>query len=208
MLLRRREQSWSEKKKIGESILPVPVTASALIFSSIPVPVSVPALTPSPVPVSVPAPAPSPAPTSAIALSQVTVSPSFYSPPVLSVPSPMVQKEPISVDRLSRRLTKLPKNGIDRFDGNIRDWLLFIGDFNSAIGSVPDYDNNKKMSYLGFFLTKKVQNSIAPFLYDANDYPQTIAELERVNGHPHVIARSNVDSILNLPIMKDNTDSL
>ena len=137
MLLRRREQSWSEKKKIGESILPVPVTASALIFSSIPVPVSVPALTPSPVPVSVPAPAPSPAPTSAIALSQVPVSLSFYSPPFLSVHTPMVQKEPISVDRLSRRLTKLPKIGIDRFDGNLRDWPLFIGDL--FIGEEPNW---------------------------------------------------------------------
>ena len=66
----------------------------------------------------------------------------------------------------------------------------------------------KKKPYLRSLLTNKVQNSIAPFFYDANDYPQTIAELEMVNGHRHVIARSNVDSMLNFPIVKDNTDSL
>ena len=136
---KKRAES-ARKEEIEESISPVP--ASALIYSPVPVPVSVPAPTPSPVPVSVPAPTPSPAPVSAIALSQVPVPPSFCSSPVLSVPPPIVQKDPISVDRLSRRLTKLPKIGIDRFDGNIRDWPLFIGDFNSAIGSVPDYDNN------------------------------------------------------------------
>ena len=91
----------------------------------------------------------------------------------------------------------------------MRDGPLFIGDFHSAMGSVPNYDNNKKKKpYLRSLLTNKVQNSIAPFFYDANDYPQTIAELEMVNGHRHVIARSNVDSMLNFPIVKDNTDSL
>ena len=49
------------------------------------------------------------------------------------------------------------------------------------------------MSYLRSLLTKKVQNSIARFLYDANDYPQAIAESERIYGHAHVIARSHID---------------
>ena len=106
------------------------------------------------------------------------------------------------------RLATLPEISIARFDGDVKKWPLFIGEFNSIIGSVPGLTNSQRMAYLHSYISKKVQNTMAQFMYDPNLYPQAIAELQRQYDHPYATAKSRVQTVLDLPTVKKYTASL
>jgi len=118
--------------------------------------------------------------------------------PVLPVPSPQAPP-PVTV--------RLPKVELATFDGNIKDWPLFFADFTSMVENM-NLSNAQKMAYLRVCLSKKVKNSISQFMYDPNLYPQEMAELTRQFGHPYILALAHIKSMLDLPTVKDDGDSI
>ena len=67
----------------------------------------------------------------------------------------------------------LPKVSIQKFDGDVKKWPLFLADFTSAV------DQAHKMAYLRSFFTDEVQNEIAQFMFEPKLYPQALQELQR-----------------------------
>ena len=192
------EPEWQPEGPNRSVAFEFPLAATALplpVFNSAPAPAPVPAPVPVRRAVPVPAPVRRAVPVPAPVRRAVPVA-----APVLRTATVPFTTEPTA-------FINLPKITIERFDGDVKKWPLFLADFTSAVDGAG-FSNAHKMAYLRSFLTEKVRNGIAQFMFDPHLYPQAMDELKRQYGHPYVIALAHIKTMLDLEAVKDNATAL
>ena len=94
-----------------------------------------------------------------------------------------------------KSIFRLPKQLIERFDGDPKKWPNFIASFMEATrGMTPA----KRMAVLRHLLTEDVRNSLGDILNNPEMYDQAIQELENIYGNPHMVSKSYIRTLLQM----------
>ena len=104
----------------------------------------------------------------------------------------------------SRTNTRLPELNLPSFSGNYKQWTSFIDLFNSSVDSNSQLSNSEKSEYLKASLTKDAANLLSSLTITDSKYHTSLEVLKERYDNPRMIARAHVQSIFNLPKMRNN----
>jgi hypothetical protein len=93
----------------------------------------------------------------------------------------------------------MPRLDLDPFDGDPRKWLTFIANFRDLVNDDQAISSTQKMALLRSCLKSNIQQSLGDCLNDPALYEAALEELECTYCHPHLISRTYIRSILDLP---------
>ncbi|XP_045029733.1 uncharacterized protein LOC123472386 [Daphnia magna] len=94
---------------------------------------------------------------------------------------------------------RMPRLDLDPFDGDPRKWPTFIANFKDLVNDDQAISSTQKMALLRSCLKPNIQQSLGDCLNDPALYEAALEELECTYGHPHLISRAYIRTILDLP---------
>ena len=100
-------------------------------------------------------------------------------------------------------ISLLPRHDIKPFNGDPLEWPIFIAAFKDVIHNVVPSDS-QRLSMLRQLLKPEVQLDIGNTLNQPNMYWEALAELKNCYGHPHLVARAYMESLMKLPPVHDD----
>ena len=101
-------------------------------------------------------------------------------------------------------LMKLPKLSISRFRGTHLDFFRFWNTFETEVDKA-NIDPITKFNYLKEFLEPKVRPLIENLPHTAEGYERAKSILKSKFGKPNEVINAHVQTIMNLPILKELT---
>ena len=112
---------------------------------------------------------------------------------------------PSSADSTSafKSIFRLPKQLIEKFDGDPRKWPNFIAAFKEATRGMSPAE---RMAVLRQLLTEDVRNSLGDILNNPDMCDQAIHELENTYGNPHMVSRSYIRTLLHMSKVQNLSD--
>ena len=109
----------------------------------------------------------------------------------------------------NRNNTRLPKLNLSTFSGNYKNWTSFFDLFTSSVDSNSTLTNSQKLQYLKASLTADAAKLSSSFTVTNNNYETALDVLKKRYNNPRMIARAHVQSIFDLPKMRnDNGNDL
>ena len=109
----------------------------------------------------------------------------------------------------NRNNTRLPKLNLPTFSGNYKNWTSFFDLFTSSVDSNSTLTNSQKLQYLKASLTADAAKLLSSFTVTDNNYETALDVLKKRYNNPRMIARAHVQSIFDLPKMRnDNGNDL
>jgi hypothetical protein len=94
----------------------------------------------------------------------------------------------------------MPKLDLDPFNGDPKKWPTFIiANFQDLVNDDQAISNTQKMALLRSCLKSNIQQSLGSCLNDPALYDAALEELESTFGHPYLISRTYIQTILDLP---------
>ena len=93
----------------------------------------------------------------------------------------------------------MPKLDLDPFDGDPRKWPTFIANFRDLVNNDGKLSTTQKMALLRSCLKPNIQQSLGDCLNDVSLYDAALEKLMCTYGHPHLISRTYIRTILDLP---------
>jgi len=106
----------------------------------------------------------------------------------------------------SKIASRLPPITLKSFDGDVKDWPLFLANFKSLVHD-PLNGNAQRLVILTQCLSDRVQKGISRYLANPELYLNALCALKKRYGHPYLIAQSHLASLHRLPIVKENQPS-
>jgi hypothetical protein len=108
----------------------------------------------------------------------------------------------------SRPSSRPPKAEPPKFDGNPRNWPMFIQSFKVQIHDTCSSDAERQ-HHLRTSLTSEIQNHLGETLLNPGLYPFALKELHRKFGNARIVSTACSSSLLKLPSFRDSDyDSL
>lgn len=100
-----------------------------------------------------------------------------------------------------------PKLPPPRFNGEPRDWPMFIQSFKVQVHDAVPTDA-ERLAHLRGCLSSEIQRSLGEAILNPGLYNCALAELQRRYGSPQLVSQACVSSLLALPSFKDNDPQL
>ncbi|XP_043283144.1 uncharacterized protein [Venturia canescens] len=113
--------------------------------------------------------------------------------PVRESPSPF---------NVTHSFTRLPEQGLPKFDGKYENWLSFKDDFESSIGSRVDLSNTQKLKYLRSCLSDEPERLVRSFGTTNEGYPEAMKLLKETFEQKGKILERHINAIFNIPTMQ------
>jgi hypothetical protein len=108
----------------------------------------------------------------------------------------------------SRPSSRPPKAEPPKFDGNPRNWPMFIQSFKVQIHDTCSSDAERQ-HHLRTSLSSEIQNQLGETLLNPGLYPFALKELHRKFGNARIVSTACSSSLLKLPSFRDSDyDSL
>ena len=104
----------------------------------------------------------------------------------------------------SRSVFRVPKIDLKPFDGDPKKWQDFIAIFKDLVHSDPNLTTTQKMAVLKQCLSDDIKDGLGDSLSSPALYSQALQELEETYGHPKIVSRSYIQSLLNVPKINCN----
>ncbi|KAI9558390.1 hypothetical protein GHT06_015169 [Daphnia sinensis] len=99
---------------------------------------------------------------------------------------------------------RLPKLDIQPFDGDSKKWADFIAIFRDLVHHNSSISSTQKMAILKQCLTQDIRDGLGDSLSSPALYEKALRELEETYGHPQLVSRSYIQSLINLPKLNMN----
>ncbi len=103
----------------------------------------------------------------------------------------------------SRPSSRPPKAEPPKFDGNPRNWPMFIQSFKVQIHDTC-FSDVERQHHLFTSLTSEIQNNLGEALLNPGLYPFAPTELHRKFGNPRIVSTACSSALLKLPFFKDS----
>uniref|UniRef100_A0A5S6QPA6 CCHC-type domain-containing protein n=1 Tax=Trichuris muris TaxID=70415 RepID=A0A5S6QPA6_TRIMR len=92
---------------------------------------------------------------------------------------------------------------IEVFDGDPKKWPSFIANFRSLVHETVSSDA-QRLAILNQLLSPKLRNGFSGLLANPLMYSEVLQRLHKLYGDPKVLARSNLNDLLSLPLLKSD----
>jgi hypothetical protein len=99
-------------------------------------------------------------------------------------------------------MTMLPN--VKPFAGDPRQWPIFIQTFKSMVHDMFSSDAHR-LTLLHSMLAENLRNGMSQILSSPMAYRDALQELRRKYGHPHVVAQTYVQGLIDLPQVRNET---
>lgn len=103
--------------------------------------------------------------------------------------------------RNTRSVFRLPKMDINPYDGDPKKWPDFIAIFRDLVHSDS---TTEKMAILKRSLSDEIRNGLVDSLSSPALYHEALTELETTYGHPQIVSRAYIQSLIELPKVPSN----
>ena len=94
---------------------------------------------------------------------------------------------------------RLPKLDLQPFDGDSKKWADFIAIYRDLLHQNSSISTTQKMAILKQCLTQDIRDGLGDSLSSPALYDKALRELEETYGHPQLVSRSYIQSLINLP---------
>ena len=102
--------------------------------------------------------------------------------------------------------TRLPKQQIPSFYGDLLMFQSFWEIFDSSVNSNPNLDKISKFSYLKGLLKDKASDAILGLSLTSENYDEAVAILKSRFGDSQIAIQTNMDVLLSLPNIESCSD--
>lgn len=99
---------------------------------------------------------------------------------------------------------RLPKINLNPYDGDPKKWSEFISTFRTFVHLNNTLTIEEKMATLKISLTEDIKNGLGDSLSNAQLYTKALETLESTYGHPQIVSRAYIQSIIDLPKVNNN----
>ena len=99
---------------------------------------------------------------------------------------------------------RLPKLDLQPFDGDSRKWADFFAIFKDLVHDNSTISKTQKMAILKQCLTQDIRDGLGDSLSSQALYDTALQELEETYGHPQLVSRSYIQTLINLPKVNMN----
>ena len=113
-------------------------------------------------------------------------------------------KDSIDSNRNSRSVFRLPKLDLKPYDGDPKKWPDFIAIFRDLVHSDSSLSATEKMALLKRSLSEEIRNGLGDSLSSSALYSEALTELENTYGHPQIVSRAYIQSLIELPKVNNN----
>ena len=108
------------------------------------------------------------------------------------------------VSRNTRSVFRLPKIDLKPYDGDPRKWPDFIAIFRDLVHCDNTLTTTEKMAILKRSLSEDIRSGLGDSLSSPSLYHEALAELESTYGHPKIVSRAYIQSLMELPKVSNN----
>ncbi|XP_045023214.1 uncharacterized protein LOC123467324 [Daphnia magna] len=99
---------------------------------------------------------------------------------------------------------RLPKLDLQPFDGDSKKWADFIAIYRDLVHQNSSISTTQNMAILKQCLTQDIRDGLGDSLSSPALYEKALRELEETYGHPQLVSRSYIQSLINLPKLNMN----
>ncbi len=99
---------------------------------------------------------------------------------------------------------RLPKLDLTPFDGDSKTCANFIAIFKDLVNNNSSISTKQKMAILKQCLTQDIRDGLGDSLSSPALYDKALRELEQTYGHPRLVSKSHIQSLINLPKVNIN----
>jgi hypothetical protein len=85
------------------------------------------------------------------------------------------------------------------YDGDPKKWPDFIAIFRDLVHSNNSLSSTEKMALLKRSLSEDIRNGLGDSLSSSALYSEALTELENTYGHPQIVSRAYIQSLIELP---------
>lgn len=113
-----------------------------------------------------------------------------------------------SESKFSARIqtVKLPKLTVQKFSGELNEWLSFWNSFKSAIHENTSLNDIDKFNYLKAFLDGKALNAVSGLMLSEENYQSAIKILLERFGNKDLLINCHMDELLKTESLKNSND--
>jgi hypothetical protein len=108
------------------------------------------------------------------------------------------------VSRNTILVFRLPKIDLKPYDGDPRKWADFIAIFRDLVHCDNTLTTTEKMAILKRSLSDDIRSGLGDSLSSPPLYHEALAELESTYGHPKIVSRAYIQSLMELPKGSNN----
>ena len=102
-----------------------------------------------------------------------------------------------------RSAFRLPKMDFEPFNGDPKSWPFFKSNFHDLVHRDP-MSNTQRLAILRQYLTPNIRESLGETLHNPSLYREALQDLHMMYGHPHIVSRPYIRSLIELPSVKEN----
>ncbi len=99
---------------------------------------------------------------------------------------------------------RLPKLDLKPYDGDPKKWPDFIAIFRDLVHSNTSLSAAEKMALLKRSLSEEIRNGLGDSLSSSALYSEALTELKNTYGHPQIVSRAYIQSLIELPKVNNN----
>lgn len=98
-----------------------------------------------------------------------------------------------------RSVFRLPKRDLQPFNGNPKNWPDFIAIYRDLVHNDPFMSTTQKVAILKQCLALDIRDGLGHSLSNPALYHQAVEELESIYGHPQLVSRAYIQSLMQIP---------
>ena len=99
-------------------------------------------------------------------------------------------------------MSTLPKANIEPFDGDPKNWPIFIQTFKSMIHDITPL-NAQRIGLLRGMLDTNMQRKYSRILGNPLNYQQALQDLWTFHGQPHLVVQKYIEDLRDIPLLKE-----
>ncbi|XP_046632214.1 uncharacterized protein LOC124311889 [Daphnia pulicaria] len=113
-------------------------------------------------------------------------------------------RQPPGIHGSAHSVFRLPKMDLKPFDGDPKNWQDFIAIFRDLVHNNSSLTTTQKMAILKRCLTSEIRDGLGDSLSSPALYQEALQELESTYGHPQIVSRTYIQSLIQLQRVSAN----